>query len=278
MLSGVKHLRHQDLRRTMRRNMQKLWVTYKYKVSNSPMKSMSTNYTTIFFDYEGKWAVSTESSNSRKGVEHVISVLKSYGIPATFNIVGNLIFEEADIINRISEDGHEIACHTVAHTLVHTYSPKAVEEEILKFRAMMKGVTPKIVGFRAPQDEWNRNTLSGLLNAGVTWNAQVDPAPHPYVILSKDHMRLWRMPVTIDDWAMEGFGLSPAEMYNIWLKANNEAQTQHRFFSIGFHPWILGRDTNRLVAFSRFVEYLSSKGETKIATFAEIADLCETNI
>jgi len=270
--------------RGVKRRLQARRCQRAFQRSAKPLACIDKTYVTLFFDYEGKWSHinfdSNQDKHSRKGMACILEILGQAKFQATFNCVGKLIEDHYhyDILEQIAQAGHEIASHTSSHTLVDRWPAARVVEDMAQYRSLLQPIVPKVIGFRAPQSRWRACTLQGLLQSRVLWNAESDVSPFPYVIAQLGEQRLWRMPVTIDDWALEGHGIHPSVMREAWCNAVKSAAEQIRYVSIGFHPWVLGKDSLRLDVFSQFIDFLSGCEDTEIATFEEIARICETKI
>ncbi len=248
-----------------------------YRSSPKPMVDSSQTHIVLFFDYEGRWAHGDQTENSRKGVIQILDILKRNNIKTTFNIVGKLLEEEIKIIRRINADGHEVASHTVLHTPLIS-GPKQVCQNILEFRKLAANFGVNISGFRSPKSRWRFKTLDGLLLADILWNAENDAASYPYVIRSNSTKRLWRLPVSIDDWDYKKRNILPAEMLKNWKNIVFDAINHCEYASIGFHPWVEYEAEGRMNTFAEFIDFLNSRDDVKISTFGEIARLCEGTI
>jgi peptidoglycan/xylan/chitin deacetylase (PgdA/CDA1 family) len=232
----------------------------------------------LFFDYEGKWAQKGQEENSRKGVERILNILEHGNLRATFNVVANLAIDNMSILRNIVAAGHEIASHTVGHTVVERFSVDQISSDLQKFRYLLSGVALELIGFRSPQSRWNSTTLKGLLRAGILWNAEDDLLPYPYIIAQSGNHRLWRMPVTCDDWKFEALRLSSDEMMGVWRRAILNAIKRGYYIAIGFHPWVLGQDETRLDALAELVEFLRCQNNITVAPFGDVARLCESEV
>lgn len=260
------------------RRMQRWRCRYAYQLSSKPILYMNKTYISLFFDYEGKWSRPDQEHNSRKGIEYILWKLDQVGIKATFNCVGHLVNDRQDMLQKINQSGHEIASHTVGHTLVNNWSKELVSDDIHEFRTLLSPITKNIIGFRAPQAKWNFETLHALLDNGIFWDAADDPAPYPYIILQKENRRLWRMPARIDDWNFEKNNADSDVMLQAW-RASVLFSVRHRhYFAVGFHPWVLGKDESRLLAFSKFIDFLVEVPDIIITQFGDIVRICEGQI
>jgi len=96
-----------------------------------------------------------------KGIDKILDWLRKSDVYATFFIVGELLEKNPELIDKISENGHEIAFHSMYHDRLDVNNKEDFENEIKKFNELTK---KKILGFRAP-------TLS--LNYSSAWAIDV---------------------------------------------------------------------------------------------------------
>lgn len=246
--------------------------------SPNPIAAMGQPHVSLFFDYEGKWSRPDQEINSAKGIAHVLDKIEQTGIKATFNCVGRLADDQGDMLRQISQSGHEIASHTVRHTVVKGWSTMQMKDDIIEFKKLLNPASNHIAGFRPPQSKWRFKTLQALLDEGILWDAADDPAPFPYIIAKKGDRRLWRMPTRIDDWNLEKDDMKPSAMLTAWQSAVTSAIINRRYVAVGFHPWILGKSASRLAAFSDFIDSLFDLNDIAIQPFGEIARLCEAGV
>ena len=81
---------------------------------------------------------------SVEGTNIILDILKANDVRATFFCTGNFAENAPDIIQRIMDEGHEVACHGVDH-----WQPKesdfALSKEIVE---NVSGIT--VTGYRQP--------------------------------------------------------------------------------------------------------------------------------
>lgn len=110
------------------------------------------------------------------GIDKILDWLRKNNTFATFFMVGELLELKPELLDKICNNGHEIAFHTMYHTRLDTpnYKEKFVEE-IKKFADLTKG---KSRGFRAPTFSLNYST-SWVIDALVENNYQYDSSIVP---------------------------------------------------------------------------------------------------
>ena len=112
-----------------------------------------------------------------KGIDKIIDWLNQHDTYATFFVVGELLEYEPEILDKITENGHEIGFHTMYHTRLDTLNFKEkFEDEIKIFDKMTSG---KSKGFRAPTFSLNESSkwlIDVLETNGYKYDSSVVPA------------------------------------------------------------------------------------------------------
>ena len=111
------------------------------------------------------------------GIDKILELLQKHETFATFFVVGELLEIKPDLLDKIVDAGHEIACHTMYHNRLDTVGyEKIFLEEIKKFDRLTSG---KSKGFRAPTFSLNKSSLWAIdiLSAnGYVYDSSVVPA------------------------------------------------------------------------------------------------------
>ena len=96
-----------------------------------------------------------------KGIDKIIDLLRKYDTSATFFLVGELLYEHPELLDKIIENDHEIAFHTMHHDRLDSknFSEK-FDDELDEFHKLTDG---KSKGFRAPTFSLNQ-TSSWLID------------------------------------------------------------------------------------------------------------------
>ena len=82
---------------------------------------------------------------SKEGTNRILDVLKEQGVKATFFCTGNFAENAPEVMQRIMDEGHEVACHGVDH-----WQPKATDFAVSK--QIVERVTGRTVyGYRQPR-------------------------------------------------------------------------------------------------------------------------------
>ena len=112
-----------------------------------------------------------------KGLEKILDMLRRTNTHATFFVVGELIEKNPEISDKIIENEHEIAFHTMHHTRIDDLNfKKNFLEEIKTFSEL---TNKKSKGFRAPTFSLNEKSswiIDELVNANYHYDSSVVPA------------------------------------------------------------------------------------------------------
>ncbi|HEY54581.1 MAG TPA: DUF3473 domain-containing protein [Caldilineae bacterium] len=201
----------------------------------------------------------------------LLDLLAKRGVRATFFVVGEIIESHPALVQRIVQEGHEIACHSFSHRPLWDLSEAQFDAELARFSEIvgrhLPGVKPR--GFRAPTFSLSPTTawaLDVLAQHGYRYDSSIFPLrtplygvpnvpPAPYRpapnLVDSDPtspivewpMTAWRAgPLTIP--VCGGFYLRVMPMPLI-LHGLRQAQKRGPIV-IYLHPWELDTDTPRL--------------------------------
>ncbi len=111
------------------------------------------------------------------GLDNIIDLLHKYDTKATFFVVGELLEHKPELLDKILENEHEVAFHTMKHTRIDSLNFKdEFKIEIKKFQKLTNG---KSKGFRAPSFSLNMSSswLIDVLNENnYLYDSSVVPA------------------------------------------------------------------------------------------------------
>lgn len=119
-------------------------------------------------------ALTFDDGPSIQNTEEILSILKEYGIRATFFVIGENAAADPDRIRMIYEAGHEIGNHTYTHSYISKIGKDALREEIRKTEEILQSITgqkPKV--FRPPggiYDEASLRVLEEMGYRSVLWS------------------------------------------------------------------------------------------------------------
>lgn len=107
----------------------------------------------------------------------VLDVLKTYGVHATFFLVGQNVQRETDLAKRTFAEGNVIGNHSLTHSFLPNYSSSSISKELQTTNEILKGITGVDTHlFRPPYGGVNTYVASDAQNLGLKmylWD--VDP-------------------------------------------------------------------------------------------------------
>ena len=81
---------------------------------------------------------------SVEGTNRILDVLKEHGVKATFFCTGNFAENAPEVMQRIMDEGHEVACHGVDH-----WNPQPTD--VFRSKEIVERVTGRTAyGYRQP--------------------------------------------------------------------------------------------------------------------------------
>ena len=118
-------------------------------------------------------------SNTKKYLDW----LRRYGFKCTFFVTGRVAVSYPSLIRQIVEEGHELACHTMKHIPLTSYSPDEFRKDLEENKSvLLKFGAKEITGFRAPsyslvpETKWVYEILS---EQGFLYSSSVHPGKNP---------------------------------------------------------------------------------------------------
>ena len=103
---------------------------------------------------------------SKVGLKRILKVLDKTGVKATFFCTGNFAKAEPEMLRRMLESGHEIACHGVDH-----FEPK--KTDVAESKKIVEKSVGKVYGYRQPRmQEIDYNALK---SHGFLYDSSVNP-------------------------------------------------------------------------------------------------------
>ncbi len=109
--------------------------------------------------------------------------LKLKKVNCTFFTVGKIAERYPDLIKKIIDEGHEIACHSYAHNTLNQFNKESFKLDIEKnLNALYNAGAKNIVGYRAPVFSLTSNSPWAhgvLIECGFKYSSSVLPANNP---------------------------------------------------------------------------------------------------
>ena len=105
---------------------------------------------------------------SESGLVRVLEMLERVGVEATFFCTGNFAKARPELVRRLVDEGHEVACHGVDH-----FKPKNTDYEESK-RIVEKVAGVKVAGYRQPRMQ--KIDYNELARCEYRYDSSVNPA------------------------------------------------------------------------------------------------------
>jgi polysaccharide deacetylase family protein (PEP-CTERM system associated) len=133
-------------------------------------------------------------------ISDILDLFDSKGVKATFFVLGWVAQRRPKVVRQIADRGHEIACHSFAHSLVYDLTPEQFRRDTERAVAVIEdacGVTPR--AYRAPsysitlESMW---ALEILVECGFHCDSSIYPITHDrYGVPGSDrHMHILQTP------------------------------------------------------------------------------------
>ena len=175
---------------------------------------------------------------SKEGTRRILDCLKQNGVRATFFCTGNFAENAPELMQRIMDEGHEVACHGVDH-----FEPK--ETDFARSKEIVERITGRTVyGYRQPR--MFPVVESEIKRAGYRYNSSLNPAFIPGRYMHLTEPRTWFM----KDGVMQiPASVTPLIRFPLfWLALHNLPQRVYHwlvrrvlkhdgYFVTYFHPW-----------------------------------------
>lgn len=119
-----------------------------------------------------------------QSTDKILDLLDKKQRKGTFFVLGWIAKEYPEVIKSIHEKGHEIACHSMYHKLVHQMSPVEFKNDVQNALNIIEDtIGEKVKIYRAPGFSITKNTpwaFEILNQLGIEIDCSVFPAKHDY--------------------------------------------------------------------------------------------------
>ena len=172
------------------------------------------------------------------GTNRILDVLQRNGVRATFFCTGNFAEHAPEVMKRIMDERHEVACHGVDHW-------RPADTDFARSKEIVERITGRTVyGYRQPR--MFPVLESEIRRVGYRYNSSLNPAFIPGRYMHLTEPRTWFMkdgvmqiPASVTPWLR--FPLFWLSLHNLpqWLYHWLTRRTLSRdgYFVTYFHPW-----------------------------------------
>lgn len=127
-----------------------------------------------------KW--DSHASRIEYSTAKLLDILDITKQKATFFTLGWAAGKYPELIGQIAARGHEIACHSNMHHLVHAMTPAEFREDTLKAKTLLEQASgTAVLGYRAPSFSITHSSLWAfdvLAELGFTYDSSIFPIKH----------------------------------------------------------------------------------------------------
>lgn len=239
-------------------------------------------------EYKGKISFEEQISISQKGLENILNLLKKHQAKATF--FSTVVFAENSkkLIERLLQEGHELASHTWYHSEFEIEDLKKSREKLAEL------FQTKITGLRMPR--MMKVDEKEVEKAGYSYNSSVNPTflPGRYnnLKVSRTYFKegeVLQIPASVSpNFRIPLFWLSFHNFPLIFYKKlAKDVLEKDNYLNIYFHPWefsdiknpdfklpgfTVKNSGNKMIErFDNFLSFLSQKNYT-FGTFQEFVE------
>lgn len=134
-----------------------------------------------------KSAIPVESWDTRecrvdRNIDDLLQMFDDQGVLATFFVLGWVAERYPKIVERIAQQGHEVASHGYSHQLIYNQQQDVFREETFKSKAILEDIiqTP-IRGYRAATYSITKRSIwaiDTLIEAGFEYDSSIFPVRH----------------------------------------------------------------------------------------------------
>jgi polysaccharide deacetylase family protein (PEP-CTERM system associated) len=194
------------------------------------MIALTFDIETMYGSYQAKSKTgkNIEYSYLVQEVEYILKLCNDMNIKATFFVVGKHINDYSTLIRKISDEGHEIASHSMSHTYLYNLDKIGIKREITDSKKVLEDTCGKnVLGFRAPAwsvcESFQEFFYDTLAEAGYKYSSSVYPGkthlygiPHSNSVIYKTSSGIVEFPMPIAKCFGRKVGFSGGAFYRFF--------------------------------------------------------------
>ena len=119
---------------------------------------------------------------AERSTDRLLQMFAEKNVKATFFVLGWVTEKSPQLVRRIHDAGHEIACHGLTHELVYRQTPEVFRDETIRSKQMLEDtIGAPVLGYRAAsysitaKSLWAIDILSEL---GFKYDSSIFPIAH----------------------------------------------------------------------------------------------------
>jgi peptidoglycan/xylan/chitin deacetylase (PgdA/CDA1 family) len=178
-----------------------------------------------------------------EGLPFIVEVLDTYGVPATFFVLGETAEVYSNEIAALAKT-HEIGCHSLHHDDMRALSYAEKEQQVKEATALLQELTDSVTSFRAPGHSCDAELIEVLVNNKYTVEASAcKQFFYPYYPseddwLQKGTINLLRVPISHTPSYFYAPLVYPRSWVDCYIHALQLQDHQRiKVIVIGLHPW-----------------------------------------
>lgn len=210
-----------------------------------------------------------------RNMDIILSLLDDANVKSTFFVLGYVAKKYPRLVEKMHNEGHEIASHGMTHRLIYKQEQDVFRKETFDSKALLEDIIQsKVYGYRAAtysitnKSLWALDTLS---DAGFTYDSSIFPIHHdrygipgspidPYNIKTPSGKELIEFPISVLEkysvrlpFAGGGyFRLFPYWLTKWGLRSINKASRNFVFY---IHPWEIDPTQPKMKGISNFTKF-----------------------
>jgi polysaccharide deacetylase family protein (PEP-CTERM system associated) len=221
-----------------------------------------------------------------RNVGRMLELMAERNVTGTFFILGWIAEHAPQLIRRIAEAGHEIACHGSGHDLIYTLSEDEFRADVQRCKKLLEDLSGKPVrGYRAPSFSITDWSIPILQELGFTYDSSAFPtvahdrygkltgmeAGQPIVRLRDDFTEVCISCVNIAGKGVPWGGGGYFRLFPYWLfkRGIRRILSSGQPYVFYIHPWEIDASqprVNGLKRTHRFRHYVNiDRGEARFA-------------
>lgn len=213
-------------------------------------------------------------SRVERNTNRILEILSRNGARGTFFFLGWVAQRYPQLVRRVADSGHEIACHSYWHRLVYKLSPEEFRDDTKLAKDVIQDACGReVLGYRAPcfsftqGTEWAHEILAELgfrysssicpVNHDIYANASAPSSPHSVASGKLIEIPISTLPIAGVNTPAGGGGYLRIMPYVYTGWAIKRIHRIRKYMIVYVHPWEVDPEQPRLAAEpkSRFRQY-----------------------
>lgn len=267
------------------------------KIITWPNEARVAVMITFELDAEYIWLSMDESNVSRpktlsmgtygphRGLKRILNVLDNFQIKSTFFIPGRVAETYPEKVKDIIDRGHEVAHHGYKHENFGLLNEEEQREALIKGQSALTkicGVEP--IGFRLPEGEMTKETLTILNDFGFKYSSSLHQSDYPYLMTAGNNKgSIIEIPThwELHDFPYFAFNFYPPfpagasrianyqQVLGIWKDEFDGYYEYGRNFVMRFTPQIIGTP-GRITLLENLLDYITKREKVWFCTGLEM--------